>query len=171
MACELITCPTAGAVFLQKDRRMVYLWNKILMGTSFIISGISFIYGGWTQLLTTLCICMVIDTLIALGVSIMGKSPKSNKGALSSSAFVNGMFKKLFSLFFIIIAHRVDLLCETDYFKTSVTIGFILNEILSIVENAGMAGVKWPPVVTKMIDILKKESEENPEDVRMVQSK
>lgn len=138
------------------------MWNKILMCISFIISGISFIYGGWTQLLTTLCICMIIDTLTALAVSAMGKSPKSDKGSLSSSAFVNGCFKKIFSLIFIIVAHRIDLLTGNEYFKTSVSIGFILNEILSIIENAGLAGVKWPPAVTKMIDILKKESEENP---------
>ena len=136
--------------------------NKILMCISFIISGISFIYGGWTQLLTTLCICMIIDTLTALAVSAMGKSPKSDKGSLSSSAFVNGCFKKIFSLIFIIVAHRIDLLTGNEYFKTSVSIGFILNEILSIIENAGLAGVKWPPAVTKMIDVLKKESEENP---------
>lgn len=132
------------------------------MCISFIISGISFIYGGWTQLLTTLCICMIIDTLTALAVSAMGKSPKSDKGSLSSSAFVNGCFKKIFSLIFIIVAHRIDLLTGNEYFKTSVSIGFILNEILSIIENAGLAGVKWPPAVTKMIDVLKKESEENP---------
>lgn len=137
------------------------MWNKILMCISFIISGISFIYGGWTQLLTTLCICMVIDTLTALAVSAMGKSPKSDKGSLSSSAFVNGCFKKVFSLIFIIVAHRIDLLTGNEYFKTSISIGFILNEVLSIVENAGIAGVKWPPAVTKMIDVLKKESEEN----------
>lgn len=131
------------------------------MCISFIISGISFIYGGWTQLLTTLCICMVIDTLTALAVSAMGKSPKSDKGSLSSSAFVNGCFKKVFSLIFIIVAHRIDLLTGNEYFKTSISIGFILNEVLSIVENAGIAGVKWPPAVTKMIDVLKKESEEN----------
>ena len=138
------------------------MWNKILMCISFIISGISFIYGGWTQLLTTLCICMIIDTLTALAVSAMGKSPKSDKGSLSSSAFVNGCFKKIFSLLFIIVAHRIDLLTGNEYFKTSVSIVFILNEILSIIENAGLAGVKWPPAVTKMIDVLKKESEENP---------
>lgn len=138
------------------------MWNKILMCISFILSGISFIYGGWTQLLTTLCICMIIDTLTALAVSAMGKSPKSDKGSLSSSAFVNGCFKKIFSLIFIIVAHRIDLLTGNEYFKTSVSIGFILNEILSIIENAGLAGVKWPPAVTKMIDVLKKESEENP---------
>lgn len=132
------------------------------MCISFIISGISFIYGGWTQLLTTLCICMIIDTLTALAVSAMGKSPKSDKGSLSSSEFVNGCFKKIFSLIFIIVAHRIDLLTGNEYFKTSVSIGFILNEILSIIENAGLAGVKWPPAVTKMIDVLKKESEENP---------
>lgn len=132
------------------------------MCISFILSGISFIYGGWTQLLTTLCICMIIDTLTALAVSAMGKSPKSDKGSLSSSAFVNGCFKKIFSLIFIIVAHRIDLLTGNEYFKTSVSIGFILNEILSIIENAGLAGVKWPSAVTKMIDVLKKESEENP---------
>ena len=36
-------------------------------------------------------------------------------------------------------------------------IGFIANELLSIVENAGLMGLPMPEAITKVIDVLKKE--------------
>ena len=38
-------------------------------------------------------------------------------------------------------------------------IGFIANELISIVENAGLMGVPLPAVVKKAIDILTAKSE------------
>ena len=37
-------------------------------------------------------------------------------------------------------------------------IAFIANETISLVENAGLMGVKLPEVITKAIDILQKKS-------------
>ena len=38
-------------------------------------------------------------------------------------------------------------------------IGFICNETLSIIENAGLMGLPIPAVITKAVDILKQRSE------------
>ena len=38
-------------------------------------------------------------------------------------------------------------------------IGFIANELISIVENAGLMGVPMPSVITKAIDVLAKKAE------------
>ena len=48
---------------------------------------------------------------------------------------------------------------EVNYIRTAAIIGFILNEALSIVENAGLMGIPLPEVITKAIDILKKKKE------------
>ena len=59
-------------------------------------------------------------------------------------------------LFFVLIACRLDLLLGATYIKDMVCIAFILNELISIVENIGLMGVPVPPVITKAIDVLKK---------------
>ena len=38
-------------------------------------------------------------------------------------------------------------------------VGFIANEVLSIVENAGMMGVPMPSMIKKAVDILKDTAE------------
>lgn len=48
----------------------------------------------------------------------------------------------------------------TMFFSTLVTAWFILNECLSITENAGRMGVKVPAFLTKVIAVLKGTVEE-----------
>jgi len=61
---------------------------------------------------------------------------------------------------FFIIAHRLDVSLGTEYIRTATIIGFIANEVISIVENAGLMGIPLPTVITKAIDILKNKGEE-----------
>ncbi|WP_334291236.1 phage holin family protein [Butyrivibrio sp. AE2032] len=45
------------------------------------------------------------------------------------------------TLFFVLIAYRLDLLLNTNYIRDAVVIGFCMNELISIVENAGLMGL------------------------------
>ena len=45
-------------------------------------------------------------------------------------------------------------LSQIDAVCTTVIIGFMANELISIVENAGLMGIKLPAVLSKTIDIL-----------------
>ena len=47
----------------------------------------------------------------------------------------------------------------TEYIRNAVCIGFIANEVLSIVENAGLMGVPMPSMIKKAVDILKDTAE------------
>ena len=58
-------------------------------------------------------------------------------------------------LLFVLIAYRLDLLLDTDYIKTTVIIGFIANEGISVIENAGLMGVPLPKALIRGIEILK----------------
>ena len=57
-------------------------------------------------------------------------------------------------LFCVLIAESLDALAGSDYLRDTVCIGFIANEALSIIENAGLMGLPLPPKLKKCIDIL-----------------
>ena len=124
-------------------------------------------FGGWDTVLQTLALFMVIDWLTGgiLLPAVFKKSPKSENGALESRAGWKGLCRKSMMLFCVLIAVRLDMLMGTSYLRDAVCIGFIANETLSIVENAGLMGLPLPTIITKAIDILQKktESEKNNE--------
>lgn len=125
-------------------------------------SAIANFFGGWTSDLATLLIFMGIDFITGLIVAgIFNKSTKSKNGALDSQIGFKGIAKKVMILLFVLIGHRVDLLIGCDYVRTAVIIAFIVNEFISITENAGLMGIPVPKPLLKAIDILKGRSEDN----------
>lgn len=127
---------------------------------SMIGSFIANLFGGWTSDLVTLIIMMGIDfTMGLLIAAVWKKSGKSENGALSSWSAWKGLCRKGVSLLFVLIAYRLDLALGVDYIRTAVIIGFIVNELISIVENAGIMGIPIPEVITRAIDLLRNKSE------------
>ena len=59
----------------------------------------------------------------------------------------------------MLVAHRLDLAIGATYVRDTVVIGFLFNELLSIVENAGLMGIPLPSVVTKALDVLAEKQE------------
>lgn len=116
---------------------------------------ISTLFGGWTAGLTTLLIFMTVDYISGLVVAgVFKNSNKSETGALESRAGWKGLTRKCMTLLFVLVAHRLDLLVGTNYIRDAVIIGFCVNELLSIVENAGLMGLPLPPILTRAIDVL-----------------
>ena len=123
-------------------------------------SFIANLFGGWTSDLETLMIMMGIDfTMGLLIAAVWKKSEKSKTGALSSWSAWKGLCRKGVSLLFVLIAYRLDLALGVNYIRTAVIIGFIINELISITENAGIMGIPIPGVIAKAIDMLKQKSE------------
>ncbi len=119
-----------------------------------IISGM---LGGWTAALTTLCIFMAIDYISGLIVAgVFHASPKTQNGALESRAGIKGLFRKAMMLVFVLVGYRLDIIAGTNVVKDGVCIAFILNEVISITENAGLMGIPIPNVIKQAIDMLSK---------------
>ena len=95
--------------------------------------------------------------------AVFGKSPKSEKGTLESRAGWKGLCRKAMTLFYVLIAARLDALMGTDYLRDAVCIGFIANEALSIIENAGLMGLPLPERLKKSIDVLKAKADSSME--------
>lgn len=126
--------------------------------------GLSFSNGrgkSWDAGLATLVMFMAIDYVSGLVVAgVFHNSKKTASGALESKAGWKGLCRKGMSLLFVLIAYRLDLAIGSNYIRDAVIIGFIVNETISIVENAGLMGVPLPEVINKAIDILTSKSEE-----------
>ncbi len=128
-----------------------------------IIGGfIASAFGGWDAALTTLVLFMAIDYLSGLVVAgVFHNSGKSDTGALQSLAGWKGLCRKCMTLLFVLIAYRLDLAIGVNYIRDMVIIAFISNELISIVENAGLMGLPMPEVITKAIDVLTKKAGNN----------
>lgn len=114
------------------------------------------LFGGWSAGMTTLIIFMAIDYVAGLTVAaVFKKSDKSESGALESRAGWKGLAKKTMTLLFVLIAYRLDLLMNTDYIRDAAVIAFCVNELISIVENAGLMGIPLPRVIIRALDVLK----------------
>ncbi len=126
---------------------------------------VSAVFGGWDSGIITLIIFMMIDYIMGLiTAAIFKKSKKSQNGGLSSYACWVGLAKKICTMAFVIIAHRLDLLIGSDYIRSGVIIAFCASELISICENAGLMGIPLPAVITRAIDILKSKSEDDDDD-------
>lgn len=124
-------------------------------------SVVASLFGGWTAAMSTLLIFMVIDYVSGLlCASVFHQSPKTESGGLESRAGYKGLCRKGMILLFVLIGYRLDLALGATYIKDAVCIGFMCNELISIVENAGLMGLPVPAVISKTIDVLtEKESE------------
>ena len=137
------------------------------IGTGIGVVGafIASLFGGWDTGLVTLVIFMCIDYISGLIVAgVFHQSKKTQSGTLESRAGWKGLCRKGMTLLVVLIAYRLDLVIGSSYIRDAVIIGFIANESISIVENAGLMGIPLPEVITKAIDVLtsksKKEGDE-----------
>lgn len=126
-----------------------------IVGT--IGSGLAYLFGGWDAAMITLVTFMGIDFVTGLIVAgVFKKSTKTQTGALESKAGFKGLCRKAMILFYVLIATRLDMAIGGEFIRNAVVIGFIVNEVISITENAGLMGVPLPGAITNAIDILKK---------------
>lgn len=94
---------------------------------------------GWNEALEALLILMVLD--YASGVLAAYINPDMK---LDSSVGFRGIAKKVMILLIVALAHMVDRAVGTDIVQSVVTLFFIGNEGLSVIENAGNAGLPIP---------------------------
>lgn len=118
-------------------------------------SAVCWAFGGWDAAMMALTVCICVDyisgSLVAL---VFHNSSKTESGAYNSSYGLKGLCRKGMMLLFVLVAVQIDLVMGSDYVRDAVCIGFCTNEVLSIVENLGLAGVPMPQAVVKALEQL-----------------
>lgn len=134
--------------------------EKLCAGIGLVGSLLASAFGGWDGALTALVVCMGVDYLSGSVVALVfHASPKSPTGSYNSAYGLKGLCKKGLMLLFVLVAVQLDELLGVDYVRSGVCIGFCANEVLSITENLGHAGIPMPQAVKKALEQL-----QEPED-------
>ena len=136
---------------------VIILKELICTGVGIIGSGLAWLFGGWDAAFAALLICIAIDyisgSILAL---VFHKSSKTASGAYNSAYGLKGLCKKCLMILFVAVGVQADRLLGAEYVRDAICIGFCVNEILSITENLGHAGVPMPKKVQEALEQLHK---------------
>ena len=127
-----------------------------LMGGAAIIGAwVSELFGGWDTAIVTLMLFMALDYISGLIVAgVFHDSDKTQSGKLDSAACWRGLLKKGMTLVVVLVAVRLDIVLGTSFVREAVVIAYIVNETISIIENAGRMGLPIPDALMKAIEQL-----------------
>ena len=122
-------------------------------------SALCWAFGGWDAAIAALLVCMAVDYISGSMVALVfHNSRKTESGTYNSTYGLKGLCKKGMMLLFVLVAVQIDKLLGTAYARDAVCIGFCSNEVLSIIENLGLAGIPMPQAITKALEQLQKKS-------------
>ena len=134
--------------------------NAVLVLLAGIGSTISGALGGWDGFLKVLVAMMGCDYITGILVAgIWKNSGKSDSGALDSKAGFKGIIKKGIILMLVWLGALMDQGLSIDYVRNALCMFFIGNEGLSLLENVGLMGVKYPTVLKDALETLRKKGD------------
>ena len=115
----------------------------------------SYLVGGFDPIVSIFVTILIIDTLT-------GMLKAFNNGTYESKKFRQGFVKKSGYLLGVILTVQIDMLLKSNgTLRDAVLTFFIANESVSITENLGDMGVKFPEKFTKMIKSLQGDKTED----------
>ena len=123
--------------------------------------------GKWDGAIITLLLFMAADWITGLTVAgVFHKSPKSKNGALESRIGLKGLCRKGAMLLIVLVAYRLDLMAALNGgLRTCAIVELFCNEALSILENVGLMGVKYPEIIDRVIRQLLGENTDKEKDL------
>ena len=121
-------------------------------------AAVGYFLGGWDGLLQLMIFAMAVDYITGLAVAgVFKNSPKTENGALETRAGFKGLMRKCCILIIVMLVTRLEMtLGDTVFCRSTVITFFTANEVLSVLENAGLMGVKYPVFLRDALEVLLK---------------
>ena len=117
--------------------------------------------GGWDTAIITLSTFMAIDYLTGwMLAAVFKKSHKTASGGYSSAIGLKGLCKKVVILLLVMVANLLDKQTGANFARDGVCVAFMINEAMSIIENAGLMGIPIPQPIKNALDILNGKQED-----------
>ena len=124
-------------------------------------AAVAALFGGWSEGMTVLCVLMALDYGSGICLALVFRaSPKTASGGLESRVGWKGLMRKLFTLALVAAAHLIDRLVGTSYLRDAAAIAFSLNELISVLENAGLMGIPIPGALKRGLELLRQKTGE-----------
>ena len=141
------------------------MWDKIVKGLAAAAGAVISFFSGMPPLIWILLAVMSLDYITGLICGMMGKSPKTETGGISSRAAFKGLLKKILILVVVMVAALVDHAVqvgagiEFSAVTGATCLWFIASEGLSIIENAASMGVPIPGILQRALEIMREKGE------------
>lgn len=124
--------------------------NTIKVILASFTSLFSFLFGNFDFLLKALLVLMIIDYITGLCKAFIQKKVNSSVGG-------EGIIKKVVYLSMVTVSVIIDqLLVSNGNIRLIVITTFIINEILSILENSSEMGIKVPKILNDALEKIAK---------------
>ena len=104
--------------------------------------------GGWDIMLKTLVMLVIIDYATGVLAAVYKKK-------LSSSIGYKGIIKKVGIFAIVVVAAIIDKCVGMEIVRNITIVFYISNEGISILENVGKTGVKYPKKLKQILEQLK----------------
>lgn len=115
-----------------------------------------YLIGGFDLFLEAMLILMVIDYMLGMTIAgVFHRSPKSCNGGLNSNVGFLGLFKKITGILFVVIAVEMQKVTGIPGVREGVILALTVNELISIIEHAGVMNLPVPKVLSDMVDVLR----------------
>lgn len=123
-----------------------------------------YLIGGFDLFLEAMLILMVIDYMLGMTIAgVFHRSPKSCNGGLNSNVGFLGLFKKITGILFVVIAVEMQKVTGIPGVREGVILALTVNELISIIEHAGVMNLPVPKVLSDMVDVLRNKGVEREE--------
>lgn len=131
--------------------------QAIAAGAGAVIS----FFCGLPPILWILLATMSLDYVSGIIVGIMGKSPKTETGGLSSSMAFTGILKKVLILIIVALGYLLDFAVHTNTgiefaaVSSATCLWFVASEGISVIENASLMGVPIPDQIRQLLEVMR----------------
>ncbi len=125
--------------------------------------------GGWDATLKLLLAMMALDYTSGLAVACLGRSPHSKSGCIDSRAGLSGLLKKGLILMVLAVAAQIDDTMDGSFVRGATAWFYIINEGISVLENAALAGIPMPQKLKQVLGMAKRELEEGAAGEKKIQ--
>ena len=116
---------------------------------------------GLPPIIWILLAVMSMDFITGLLCGLLGRSPKTEHGGLSSGEAFRGLLRKVLILLVVLLAalldYTVSLSADIEFAAVAgaTCLWFIASEGMSILENAAAMGVPIPKALTQALELFK----------------
>lgn len=140
---------------------MIQIDIKVQALVTIFLTGILSFFTSLEVEIQGLLVFMVIDYISGILVAIIFKnSNKTDTGAYNSAIGFKGLVRKIYIILLLVVLNYVDKVAGTNIFLKLGTVGFMVNELMSIIENAGLMGIKVPKAFQNALDVLKSKEDD-----------
>ncbi|MBQ2949131.1 MAG: phage holin family protein [Clostridia bacterium] len=113
-------------------------------------------FTGLPPIAQALLVTQGADVLTGVLGAVMGRSPKTESGRVSSHALSMGMIKKGLEWLVVLICAYVGAALQTEGITGAAMTYMIATEMVSLVENLSLFGLKVP-ALERLLDIAQEE--------------